>query len=421
MEAISHRNQNITDPHAVGRAGLTVVGMVRIDGQRRLGKQQGRLLPLCKKRFGYVAKVCQASYDSNAKTTQNNPTAGHSRDTLHSPHRHSCGGRNLELRGASVRPEPVEACPEGTRRGPPARVIPRLRRNLTPCAGRHPDTTLLPPHRCLRYRLPMEVEISHRNQNITDPYAVGRAGLIVVGMVRIDGQRRLGKQQGRLLPLCTKLFGFVAKVCQASYDSNAKTTLNNHTAGHSRDTLHSPHRHSRAGRNSELRGASVRPEPVEACPEGTRRGPPARVIPCLRGNLAPCAGQHTDTAILPPHRCLCYRLPMEAAISLRNHNITGPHAVGRADLILVGMVRIDGQRRLGKQQGRLFPLREKTRLDSTRTEGWASIGRAHPRRLHEEWRRAVQWKVPHAPAWRPIPLNRRRHDPRDSPAASQRL
>ena len=28
---------------------------------------------------------------------------------------------------------------------------------------------------------------------------------------------------------------------------------------------------------------SVRPEPVEACPEGTRRGPPARVIPALAG------------------------------------------------------------------------------------------------------------------------------------------
>ena len=297
---------------------------------------------------------------------------------------------------------------------------PCLRRNPTPCAGQHPDTTLLPPHRCLRYRLPMEA-ISHRNQNITGPHAVGRADLILGGMVRIDGQRRLGKQQGRLLPLCKKPFGFVAKVCQASYDSNAKTTLNNPTARHGRDTLHSPHRHSCGGRNLELRGASVRPEPVEACPEGTRRGPPARVIPRLRRNLAPCAGQHPDTTLLPPHRCLRYRLPMEVEISHRNQNITGPHAVGRPSLILVGMVRIDGQRLRVKQQGRLFPLREKTRLDSTRTGGWAGIGRAHPRRLHEEWRRAVQWKVPHAPAWRPIPLNRRRHDPRDSPAASQRL
>ena len=69
--------------------------------------------------------------------------------------------------------------------------------------------------------------ISHRNQNSTGPYDYGRPSLIVAGMVRIDGQRRLGKQQGRLLPLCKKLFGFVAKMCQASYDSNAKTTLNN--------------------------------------------------------------------------------------------------------------------------------------------------------------------------------------------------
>ena len=169
----------------------------------------------------------------------------------------------------------------------------------------------------------MEVEISHRNRNITGPHAVGRADLILAGIVRIDGQRRLGKPQGRLFSLCKKLFGFVAKMCQASYDSNAKTTLNNPTARHGRDTLHSPHRHSCGGRNPELRGASVRPEPVEACPEGTRRGPPARVIPRLRGNLAPCAGQHTDTTLLPPHRCLRYRLPMEA-ISHRNQNITGP-------------------------------------------------------------------------------------------------
>ena len=220
----------------------------------------------------------------------------------------------------------------------------------------------------------MEIAISHRNQNITDPHAVGRADLILAGMVRIDGQRRLGKQQGRLLPLCKKLFGFVAKVCQASYDSNAKTTLNNPTARHDRDTLHSPHRHSRAGR-SKAWGASVRPEPVEACPEGTRRGPPARVIPRLPRNLAPCAGQHTDTTLLPPHRCLRYRLPMEAAIPLRNHNITGPHAVERARLNVFGVVRVDGQRRLGKQQGRLFPLREKPRLDSN---WWLGRNRTRP-------------------------------------------
>ena len=291
MEAISHRNQNITDPHAGGRPSLIVAGMVRIDGQRRLGKQQGRLFPLCTKLFRFVAKICQASYDSNAKTTLNNPTARHGRDTLHSPHRHSCGGRNLELRGASVRPEPVEACPEGTRRGPPARVIPRLRGNLTPCAGQHPDTTLLPPHRCLRYRLPMEA-ISHRNQNITNPHAVGRADLILVGMVRIDGQRLRVKQQGRLFSLCKKLFGFVAKVCQASYDSNAKTTLNNPTARHGRDTLHSPHRHSRAGRNPEARGASVRPEPVE--------GPPECVIPAS-AETPPPAPDSTLTRPYCPH------------------------------------------------------------------------------------------------------------------------
>ena len=418
MEAISHRNQNITDPHAVGRADLILAGMVRIDGQRRLGKQQGRLFTLCKKLLGFIAKMCQASYDANAKTTLPPATVA----TPCTPPIVIPAEAGTQRRGA--RPfalslsKPVLRAHEG---GLPHASFPASA-ETSPQA---PDGTLTRPY-CPHTGAsatvsPWKSKSPHRNQNITDPHAVGRAGLIVVGMVRIDGQRRLGKQQGGLLPLCKKPFGFVAKVCQASYDSNAKTTLNNPTAGHSRDNLHSPHRHSRAGRNSELRGASVRPEPVEACPEGTRRGPPARVIPRLRRNLAPCAGQHPDTASLPPHRCLRYRLPMEAAISLRNHNITSPHAVERASLNVFGVVRFDGQRRLVKQQGRLFPLREKTRLDSTRTGGWAGIGRAHPRRLHEEWRRALQWKVPHAPAWRPIPLNRRRHDPRDSPAASQRL
>ena len=96
--AIAHRNQNSTGPHAVGGASLIVGGIVRIDGQRRLGKHQGGLFPLCKKIFRFIAKLCQASYESIAKTTSRNPTAG--------------------ALPESVRPEPVEACPEGTRRGP---------------------------------------------------------------------------------------------------------------------------------------------------------------------------------------------------------------------------------------------------------------------------------------------------------------
>ena len=43
-------------------------------------------------------------------------------------------------------------------------------------------------------------------------------------MVRIDGQRGLGLYQWGCLPICKKLFGFIAKMRQASYKSNAKTT-----------------------------------------------------------------------------------------------------------------------------------------------------------------------------------------------------
>ena len=41
----------------------------------------------------------------------------------------------------------------------------------------------------------MEVAISHRNQNSTGPHPVEAASLIVGGMVHIDAQRRLVKQQ----------------------------------------------------------------------------------------------------------------------------------------------------------------------------------------------------------------------------------
>ena len=50
----------------------------------------------------------------------------------------------------------------------------------------------------------MEVAISHRNHNIAGPHPDGTASLIVGGMVRIDGQRGLGQNQGGLLPLCKK-------------------------------------------------------------------------------------------------------------------------------------------------------------------------------------------------------------------------
>ena len=51
----------------------------------------------------------------------------------------------------------------------------------------------------------MAITISHRNQNTTDPHASGRPSPVVGGMVRIDGQRCLGKYQEGLFPLCKKI------------------------------------------------------------------------------------------------------------------------------------------------------------------------------------------------------------------------
>ena len=50
---------------------------------------------------------------------------------------------------------------------------------------------------------------------------------------------------------------------------------------------------------------------------------------------------------------------MQIANSHRNHNSTGPHAIGTASLLVGGMVRIDGQRGPVKQQGGLFPICKK--------------------------------------------------------------
>ena len=66
---ISHRNRNITGPHAFGGLSLVIGGMVRIDGQGWLGKYQEGLFILCKKILGFVANLCQASYKSISKTT----------------------------------------------------------------------------------------------------------------------------------------------------------------------------------------------------------------------------------------------------------------------------------------------------------------------------------------------------------------
>ena len=76
----------------------------------------------------------------------------------------------------------------------------------------------------------MEVAISHRNQNSTSPHVDGIASLIVGGMVRIETQRGLVKQQERLFALYKIILGFVAATCQVSYKSIAKTTCRSHAA-----------------------------------------------------------------------------------------------------------------------------------------------------------------------------------------------
>ena len=76
----------------------------------------------------------------------------------------------------------------------------------------------------------MEVAISHRNHNSTGPHVDGAASLIVGGMVRIEAQRGLVKQQEGLFALYKKILGFVAATCQVSYKSIAKTTCRSHAA-----------------------------------------------------------------------------------------------------------------------------------------------------------------------------------------------
>ena len=51
VDAISHRNHNITAPHTVVCAVLNVGRMVHSDGQRRRVKQQEGWVPVCKKRL----------------------------------------------------------------------------------------------------------------------------------------------------------------------------------------------------------------------------------------------------------------------------------------------------------------------------------------------------------------------------------
>ena len=69
VDAIPHRNHNITAPHTVVCAVLNVGRMVHSDGQRRRVKQQEGWVPVLQKKIGFVAEMCQASYDSTTETS----------------------------------------------------------------------------------------------------------------------------------------------------------------------------------------------------------------------------------------------------------------------------------------------------------------------------------------------------------------
>ena len=150
----------------------------------------------------------------------------------------------------------------------------------------------------------MEVAISHRNHNIAGPHPVEAANPIVGGMVRIDGQSGLGQCQGGLLPLCKNIFGFVAKLCQASYKSNAKTTYRTRPPEH-------PHRQSRESGN-----------PGQA--------PFASPFALSLSKGAPSPQAHPDTSPWRPSQRPRYPSPMQHACNDLNQDIASTSAPWRS-------------------------------------------------------------------------------------------
>ena len=133
-----------------------------------------------------------------------------------------------------------------------------------PPARRHPDTASLRPHRCLRYRLPMVVANSHRNHNITAPHTVVCAVLLVGRMVHSDGQSRRIKQQEGWVPVLQKKIGFVAEMCQASYDSTTETSPRSHETSNPTPS---------AARHPDTASLPT-PMPPLPSPHGSRKLPP---------------------------------------------------------------------------------------------------------------------------------------------------
>ena len=93
----------------------------------------------------------------------------------------------------SVRPEPVEACPEGTRRGPFATSNPRITpHTLIPPAAQHPDTSSLPQRRRPRYHPRMEAQTNDAYQPID---VSAHIEVFVARSFRATGNARLAQQE----------------------------------------------------------------------------------------------------------------------------------------------------------------------------------------------------------------------------------
>ena len=128
----------------------------------------------------------------------------------------------------------------------------------------------------------MALAISHRNRNSTGPRADVAGSLIVGGMVRIEAQRGLVKQQEGLFALCRKNLGFIAARAKS-----ATYPLPKQPAAAARPAF-SRKRESRVQR----RAAHTRPSVSSPRPTLTRPHCPHAPAP---GTLAPCKTHSSTT------------------------------------------------------------------------------------------------------------------------------
>ena len=118
---------------------------------------------------------------------------------------------------------------------------------------------------------------------------------------------------------------------------------------------------------------------------------------------------------------------MQIANSHRNHNSTGPHAIGTASLLVGGMVRIDGQRGPVKQQGGLFPICKNILgfIAETCQARYRSNAKTtsnnHAASIHGEERTQRVAALPFALSLSKGPINRARQPDEDDPLRKQRV